>query len=221
MSERVNVSRRSLLKSGAAIGGSAAVGAVLLRSQPDPATAQTSNFTANDQNVSNSDGTLNTLTIDPTFTLEWSDVGGTVDYIEFIFGPDIETSGFQYSEVVSVDAENQGASGSQTFDSFNSGNPISLLNPPGDAVGFNASAFEENTEGETTTTTVNLTISGIFQNSDTLTAAPSDDTNFDPDQALFSRVGNNPLISTSFDVIVEHTTSSVTVSSGSANTNAN
>jgi hypothetical protein len=221
MSEKVNLSRRSLLKSGVAIGGSAAVGAVLLRSQPDPASAQTSSFTANDQNVSNSDGTLTTLTIDPTFTLEWSDVGGTVDYIEFRFGLDIETDGFQYSEVVSVDAENQGASGSQTFDSFNSGNPVSLLNPPGDVGGFSASAFQENTEGETTTTTVNLSIGGIFKNSTTLTATLSDDTSFDPDQALFSRVGTNALVSTSFDVIVEHTTSSATIPSGSANTNAN
>ncbi|QKY21334.1 hypothetical protein B4589_013485 [Halolamina sp. CBA1230] len=202
------VTRRSVLKAGVAISGSAATASALLATQPRPAVA-TSHFTAGNVSVSNESGELSTLTLSPSIGVEWNELSTAVEEVKFRFKTDMGGSvSTAHTETKTVGSP--GTSGSTSFDSFNGGEQIPLLSNNGGTV--SAGKFDDPTagDGESVTTEVGLVVEGIFQTEGGNTT-------------IVSRTLSNgdPLVDTAFDVTVTHESDPSTgVTDGEAGTNA-
>lgn len=206
MTESATITRRSVVKAGAALGGSAATASALLATQSEPAVAA-SEFTAGDVSVSNEAGELSTLTLDPSIDVEWNELSTAVEEVRFRFKTDMDGSTSAVHKQTKT-VSSPGTSGSASFDSFNSGETISLLSNNGGSL--SAGTFDETDPGDEKTTAVGLVVEAIFQTEG-------------GNSTIVARTLNNndPLVDTHFDVTVAHAKDSSTSSTGgTAGTNA-
>ena len=202
------VNRRSVLKAGATVVGSAAAGSAVLLAQTGPAVAATT-FTARDISVSNTSGELTTLTLFPSISVEWNELSTPVEEVKFRFKTDMDGS-ISTAHTETKPVSSPSTTGSASFDSFNGGEPISLLSANGGSL--SAGTFDDPTAGDDTaaTTQVGLIVEGIFQTEGGNT------------QMVKRTLSNsNPLVDTTFTVSVTHESDPSTgVTDGEAGTNA-
>ena len=194
------------MKAGVVLGSSAATASALLATQSEPAVAA-SDFTAGDVSVSNDVGELSTLTLSPSIDVSWNELSTAVEEVKFRFKTEMNGSvSTVHKGTKSVSSP--GTSGSASFDSFNSGDPVSLLSNNGG--NLSAGSFDETDPGEEKTTTVGLVVEAIFQTEG-------------GNSTIVARTLNNddPLVDTGFDVTVAHAKDASTgATGGEAGTNA-
>ncbi|OYR54548.1 hypothetical protein DJ71_27285 [Halorubrum sp. E3] len=152
--------RRDVMKRAGVVGAAGVLSSTALLSTSEPALAA-SGFTANDVNITTSDGKLNTLTINPDITIDWSDQGMPVATVEVTWK--VSTSSTSKTTIgntpYSFDVADPVTSGSfnQTI------SEISMLSNNGGAL--DASNFEATTDGGSNTTDVTISMDCTLKDS--------------------------------------------------------
>ncbi|PHQ38869.1 hypothetical protein DJ69_09320 [Halorubrum persicum] len=156
----IDQTRRDVMKRAGVVGAAGVLSSTALLSASEPALAA-SGFTANDVNITTSDGKLNTLTINPDITIDWSDQGMPVATVEVTWK--VSTSSTSETTIgntpYSFDVAEPTTSGSfnQTI------SEISMLSNNGGAL--DASNFEATTDGGSNTTNVTISMDCTLKDS--------------------------------------------------------
>lgn len=145
-----SLSRRDFVRAGAAAAG----GSVLVATLPERSSGsvQTAGLSASDVSISSNDGTLTTLTIDPSLTVSWDGLGTAVSDIQVIIsasGP--SNSGTVYSNTSNSSTTTK--SGDQTIEP----GVLNLLSGNNNGV-LTAGNFEPATDGGSKSTDVTVTV---------------------------------------------------------------
>lgn len=206
----IDISRRTFVKTGAIAAGSTSAIGAYLATQPTQSVA-TSDFQVNDVVIRNTQGAPQTLTINPSITLDWSELQTAPATVDFAFYVEVTIDGSTSSTTIldespTVPSESQTTTDSYTFDSFNSDSAISLLNGSLPS----ASAYEDSTAGDedTTNRTIRLVVDATLKDASGSTVI-----------ARTRSSSNAPLADKTFTVTMEHLKDSSVTADGSANTN--
>ena len=204
-----DISRRTLVKAGAITAGSTSAVGAYLATQPTQSVAA-SDFQVNDVLIRNTEGVPQTLSINPSITLNWSELQTAPASVAFSFYVETSVDGSSSSTTVlsespTVPSDSETTTNSYTFDSFNSGSPISLL---GGSL-LSASTYEDSTagDGDTTNGSIRLAIDATLKDSNGNTIIAR------------TRSAGDPLVDKTFTVTMEHLKDSSVTADGSANTN--
>lgn len=196
----VAVDRRRVLKYAGLVGVGMTGGAGAIALTSDPAAARINGtLDATDQSVSDDDGSLSSLSIDPSVTVDWDSQSDQVAQIDYTWHVSVTNNGgtvgtTPYTRSVSSPA----TSGSQQVSDFGT---INLLSANGGTL--SASTFESNTDGATNETQVTLSLDVVLKD----------------DQANIIDQ-DKPLLRTTFTVIVSNEATSTLSGDGTANTAA-
>lgn len=155
--------RRDLLRAGGAVAGGGVLASTLLGGESRRVRA--AGLSASDVSVSSNDGTLSTLTVDPSLTVSWNGLGDSVANIQVV----VSASGPQNSGAVYSNTSNPSTTGKSGDETVEPGE-LNLLSGNDNGV-LTAGNFEPSTDGTSETTDVTVTVEANLKDSSSNTIA--------------------------------------------------